>query len=228
MNIFIKEMFAGDVRSLGNDGRKSAIQKNAVSGPWQITELGLTGDHQADLKHHGGQDKALHHYALDHYAYWREALPSASRVLEGSPAFGENISTFGITENEICIGDVVRIGKVTLQVSQGRQPCWKLNLRFDTPDMAIRVQRSGRSGWYYRVLEPGFIEPGEAFLIADRPQPDWPLSRLMELLFTRTHDFEALAAMTGLGELAESWRHLAARRVASRAVEDWGSRLNGT
>lgn len=229
----IHEMFAGPVRPLGPGGHDSAIEKGAIAGPWTISRLGLAGDHQADLKHHGGPDKALHHYARDHYAYWREILcsrdvtPMAREVLRQPPAFGENISTAGIVETQICIGDVVRIGGVTLQVSQGRQPCWKLNIRFDIPDMAVRVQTSGRTGWYYRVLEPGVIASGDGLLVHDRPHPDWPVSRATELLYTRTRDFDALDAMSRLEGLAEGWRRLAARRVAARKVEDWTARLEG-
>ncbi|MEO0913788.1 MAG: MOSC domain-containing protein, partial [Pseudomonadota bacterium] len=157
----IERLFVGQVRGFGGNGRTSAIDKQPIPGPWHIATTGLRGDEQADTRHHGGPDKALHHYSRDHYATWRRELPAAREALRTAPAFGENISTHGLSEADICIGDVFCLGDVILQVSQGRQPCWKLNIRFGVSDMALRVQRSGRTGWYYRVLEPGVVEPGD-------------------------------------------------------------------
>jgi MOSC domain-containing protein YiiM len=121
---------------------------------------------------------------------------------------------------------VFRFGSALLQVSQGRQPCWRLNARFDRPDMAVRVQKSGRTGWYYRVLEEGWAEAGDALVLHRRPQPDWPLARAIELLYTRTMDMASLDTLSKLPELAQSWRDLAARRIATRQVEDWNRRLH--
>ncbi|MEW6642533.1 MAG: MOSC domain-containing protein [Pseudomonadota bacterium] len=223
----IEAMYAGTPSPLGPRKIASAIVKSAMPGPWEITLVGLVGDAQADTRHHGGPEKALHHYAREHYATWQDETPALATTLATVPAFGENISTFGMTEASVCIGDIYRIGSVVVQVSQGRQPCWKLNARFATDDMAYRVQSTGRTGWYYRVLEPGAIEPGAAITLADRPQPDWPLSRICTLLYHRTTAFDELAALAELPELADSWRTLAARRVKSRTVESWNSRLEG-
>ncbi|HEX7074586.1 MAG TPA: MOSC domain-containing protein, partial [Hyphomicrobiaceae bacterium] len=88
--------------------------------------------------------------------------------LSSPPAFGENLSTLGITEETVHIGDIYQVGGVILQVSQGRQPCWKLNARFNRPDMAWRVQMTGRTGWYYRVLREGWIETGDEFVLVER------------------------------------------------------------
>ena len=115
--------------------------------------------------------------------------------LNSAPAFGENISTIGMTEIDVCIGDVFRVGTLQLQISQGRQPCWKLNARFDVSDMAYRVQKTGRTGWYYRVLQVGRIEPGDEIELIERPQPEWPLSRLISLLYDRTTAFDELARL---------------------------------
>ncbi len=220
-------MFAGKPAPLGERGELSAIGKTSLAPPWTISLNGLVGDEQADPVHHGGPDKALHHYARDHYPAWALEVPAMGARLAQAPAFGENISTLGLTENDVCIGDVVRLGVVCLQIAQGRQPCWKLNARFGVPDLARRVQTTGRTGWYYRVLEPGRIEPGTAFVLEDRPQPDWLLSRVIALLYTRTEAYDDLAALSRLPQLAEGWRQLAARRVANRRTEDWSARLGG-
>lgn len=223
----VGSMFAGRAKAFGRNGKTSAIIKHAITGPWQISETGLVGDEQADTRHHGGTEKALHHYCFDHYAVWRDELPSARQTLEAASAFGENISTSGLSEADICVGDVFEAGSVTLQVSQGRQPCWKLNTRFDVPDMARRVQQSGRTGWYYRVLRPGTIEPGDALKLVDRPQPDWTIAAISQLLYHRTKAFAELEALAQVPELAEGWRTLARRRVEKRSVEDWTARLQG-
>jgi MOSC domain-containing protein YiiM len=133
----------------------------------------------------------------------------------------------GWTEAVVHIGDVVQLGNVVLQVSQGRQPCWKLNFRFGRTNMAFDVQSSGRTGWYYRVLEPGVVEPGETMRIVERPRPDWPLQQLIGVLYKHVDDAESLAAMAEIPELAKGWRLLARRRLATRRTEDWTSRLMG-
>lgn len=219
-------VLAGAIAPLGEDGRVSAIGKRAVSGPWRIGATGLDGDAQADRTHHGGPEKALHHYAFDHYAAWRAELGELA-PLDAPGAFGENLSTRGWTEENVCIGDVIRFGATLLQVSQGRQPCWKLNRRFGVSDMALRVQACGRSGWYYRVLEEGEAREGDALELVERPCPDWPLSRLSTMLYRATGDQAGLVAMTALPQLAEGWRRLAKRRLESGNVESWRARLYG-
>ncbi len=216
-------MLTGPIAPLGDDGKKSGIDKHPTPGPWRIGSEGLEGDAQADRVHHGGAEKALHHYAFDHYAAWAEEF---DHPLLGAPgAFGENLSTAGWTEADVCIGDVFRFGGALLQVSQGRQPCWKLNRRFGRKDMALRVQNSGRTGWYYRVLEEGVAEPGDALIHVERPCPDWPLTRLARLLYRDMRDRDGLAAMAALPQLAQGWRDLAAKRLESGQVESWTRRL---
>lgn len=187
---------------------------------------GLVGDAQADLENHGGLEKALLQYPHDHYAAWRRDI-GAHPLLEAPRAFGENLSTTGWTESLVHIGDIVRLGTVVLQVSQGRQPCWKLNFRFGRSGMAFDVQTTMRTGWYYRVLEPGGVEPGDAMRIIERPCPDWPLKRLIGVLYKHVDDAGTLEVMAEMPELAEDWRVIARRRLAMRRTEDWTGRLHG-
>lgn len=214
----------GQVAPLGETS--SGIAKAPVVGPLQLTPLGFEGDAQADTRVHGGPDKAVHHYPFDHYAPWREEVGERP-ALAAPGGFGENLSTVGLDETTVAIGDVFRLGAAVIEVSQGRQPCWKLNLRFDVPDMAQRVQTSGRTGWYYRVLEPGLVAPGDAFLLVDRRSPDWTIHRLWRTLYVDTLNREELAAMAALDHLPEGWRKYARRRLESRRVEDWSARLGG-
>src|SRR5690606_10795759 len=115
-------------------GSRSAIAKTPRSGPVRIGELGLDGDEQGDRRVHGGVDKAVHHYPFEHYARWRAELGPLP-VLAAPGAFGENLSSAGLDESNVCLGDRYALGSVVLEVSQGRQPCWKLNDRFGVRDM---------------------------------------------------------------------------------------------
>jgi MOSC domain-containing protein YiiM len=220
----ITHVLAGKIAPLGPRGTMSGIAKTPLAGSRGIGFEGLMDDRQADLESHGGREKAVHHYPFDHYASWRQDIPNHP-VLETVGAFGENISTLGLTEEDVFIGDVWRTGSAMLQVSQGRQPCFKLNLRFGVPDMAYRVQKSLRAGWYYRVLETGSIAAGDALQLIDRPNPDWSVKRALGLLFLRTDAYDELASMAALPELAESWKKLARRRIELRKTEDWSGRL---
>ncbi|MEM7488202.1 MAG: MOSC domain-containing protein [Pseudomonadota bacterium] len=232
MSLPIRAVLTGQVRPFAR-GRMSAIAKQPVDGPVEVGPLGLVGDTQADGVAHGGPDMAIHHYPFEHYASWAAEIvqpdgpPGIDDLLSRPGAFGENVSTMGLTEADICVGDLWQAGSALLEVSQARQPCWKLNLRFDTADMARRVQETGRSGWYYRVREGGRIGPGDALVLRERPWPDWPLSRLLHALYRDTMDRNVLAGIADLAPLSASWRLLAERRLASRAVEDWAERLQG-
>lgn len=206
-------------------GSRSAIAKTPVSGPVAVTALGLDGDEQGDLRVHGGPDKAVHQYAHGHYPLWRAEL-GALPVLAAPGAFGENLASTGLSEQQVCLGDQVRIGSVLLEVSQSRQPCWKLNDRFGVPGMARRVQHSGRTGWYYRVLEPGTLQAGDTLTLVARPWPQWPLSRLIDVLYHQPFDAAVLGALAAL-PLTPSWRRLVEGRLARGAVEDWSARLDG-
>ncbi|MGJ0506793.1 MAG: MOSC domain-containing protein [Methylocystis sp.] len=220
------DVLTGRLAPIGPGGPVSGVDKKLAPGPWRISAAGLAGDQIADARHHGGADKALHHYARDHYPAWRTEIGETA-VLDAPGAFGENLSTLGWTEQEVCVGDVLRFGRALLQVSQGRQPCYKLNLRFSVRDMARRVQQTGRTGWYYRVLEEGVAQEGDTLDLVERPCPDWPLSRLSAMLYHDTRNREGLAAMAALPQLAESWRSLAQRRLQSGRVENWSARLYG-
>jgi len=221
----IERLLVGKAVPYTRPGSFSAIAKQPVAGPVHVDIEGLEGDEQGDRKVHGGPNKAVHHYAYEHYARWREQL-GALPLLEQPGAFGENISTRGLCEADLCLGDVLRCGEARLEVVQTRQPCWKLNDRFGVADMALRVQQSGMTGWYYRVLEPGALEPGQMLSLEHRPFPRWSLTRVLEVLYQRTLDQAALHELSEL-PLVPSWRKLVDRRLQERRVEDWSKRLYG-
>ena len=221
----VEEVLAGKAVPFTRPGSHSAIAKIAVVGPQRVTTLGIGGDEQGDLRVHGGPDKAVHHYPMDHYPAWRSDIGSHA-LLERPGAFGENISTSGMTEAFVCLGDRYRLGSALVEVSQSRQPCWKLSDRFAVPDMARRVQDSGRTGWYYRVIEEGQVQKGDRIALEARPHPRWSLARLIDLLYQRAVEPKLLHDVLAL-PLVPSWRALFERRLERGAVEDWRKRLTG-
>jgi MOSC domain-containing protein YiiM len=221
----VSAVLVGRAVPFSRPGSFSAIAKTAVDGSVAVGPEGLQGDEHGDPRVHGGVDKAVHLYAFEHYAAWRAEL-GPLRVLDRPGAFGENLSTAGLTEDEVCLGDRIRVGTTLLEVTQSRQPCWKLNDRFGVPDMARRVQDTLRSGWYCRVLESGSLQAGDAIELVERPHPEWPLSLLMEMLYRRRLDRGLLALARAL-PLVPSWQRLIERRLEEGRVEDWTSRLDG-
>lgn len=222
---YVQTVLTGRALPYTRPGSWSAIAKQVVGGPVQVYAEGLAGDEQGDRRVHGGPDKAVHWYASEHYPLWRDELGSRP-ILDAPGAFGENLSTRGVTEADICLGDRLRVGSALLEVSQARQPCWKLNDRFVIPDMARRVQQTLRTGWYCRVLEPGSLQAGDAITLIARPHPDWPLRQFMELIYLRPLEREMLMQMRDL-PLVPSWRRLIENRLALGEVENWTARIEG-
>lgn len=231
MTVAVTALFTGPARALlrpGHEPVMSGIAKEQREEGVFLSVTGLDGDEQGDPVYHGGPEKALHHYAAEHYPMWRERWPD-SLVALAPGAFGENVSTTDMTEHSVRIGDVYRLGGAIVQVSQGRQPCWRLNRRVGRVDAARGMQASGATGWYYRVLETGIVAAGDCFALLERPCPEWPLARLIAALFPDEPVTPGLvnewALAARLGPLSANWRETFARRVASRSVEDWSRRL---
>jgi MOSC domain-containing protein YiiM len=176
--------------------------KTPVEGRVFANLTNLAGDGQADLTHHGGIDKAVLAYSADHYPKWRDELR-----LPDMPygAFGENLTIAGLTERSVCIGDVFRIGEAVFEVSQPRQPCWKLARRWRMHELTPAVVRNGRSGWYFRVLERGWIEAGEPVALQARPNAGWTIARAHEILHHRKTDVPLALELASLPQLSNSW-----------------------
>jgi MOSC domain-containing protein YiiM len=200
----------GDVAPLGPDCVLSGIVKRPVHGPIRVGRFNLEGDKQADLRVHGGPDKAVYAYAASRYPEWLADFPEhRERLAYG--AFGENLTIGGMSETDICAGDVHAIGSSRLQVSQPRQPCFKFALRFADNRMPRAMVKSGRSGWYYRVLEEGVLKAGDGIRVIDRPHPDLPFERLVEIVYRGEGSPEEYAIIARSAGVAQ-WLRAAARK----------------
>ncbi|MCF3595756.1 MOSC domain-containing protein [Rhodobacteraceae bacterium LMO-12] len=222
--LFISEVRIGQIQPLGPNGVPSGIYKEPVPGGIMAHAACLTGDEQGDRRHHGGPDKAIHAYAKSNYPLWTADLPDLAKQFRAG-AFGENLVVEGAAEAEISLGDWWRIGGALLEVSQGRQPCWRLNLRFGRSDMARWVQMNGRTGWYFRVLESGMIAANDTGRLEVRPHPAWTIKRVSHLLYHDCLNTAALTEFAALTGLPESWRNLAEARLSTGQVESWSRRI---
>ncbi|RDL37400.1 uncharacterized protein BP5553_04833 [Venustampulla echinocandica] len=212
-------------------GLDSAILKIALpSKPVYLGHLGLPDDEHA-FHTHGGPDKALMHYAAGHYDKWRKELPGSVSLLTYG-AFGENLLTDpadGYNEQTVCIGDIFAIGNngAQIQVTQPRQPCYKLNHRLEVKDMAMRSQTECRTGWHNRVLVPGFITPGDSMQLIERKHPDWPIRRVQRYLYDERHNMEIMRGLMEMEALAEETRGIFRKRVQKGEYRNEDMRLIG-
>ncbi|MCU0533332.1 MAG: MOSC domain-containing protein [Hydrococcus sp. Prado102] len=174
--------------------------KEPVAGAIYLGKTNLVGDGQADLILHGGTEKAVLAYAAKHYPQWRQELN-----LPNFPygAFGENFTVSMQAEEDVCIGDIFAVGEARIQVSQPREPCWKLARRWRRKDLPKRVITSGRSGWYFRVLSEGIVESGLPLLRLERPLPQWSIARVNQAFYRGGEDVSELASCP---LLSPSWR----------------------
>ena len=188
----------------------TGFYKKPVAGPVAVHPTNLAGDGQADLRVHGGPDKAVLAYSFDHYSHWQAEL-----ALNDFPtgAFGENLTLSGVHEANCCLGDIWRAGDCLLEVSQPRQPCWKLARRWDIKDLPKRVIATGRTGWYFRVVQVGTITAGDEFLLEQRPCPDWTIDRANRAMYDRATPREETVALSEVAALAEAWREPLVGRI---------------
>ena len=156
----------------------TGIYKESVAGPVWVRRLNLDGDGQADLKVHGGEHKAVYAYPLEHYAFWSREL---GRNDLGYGQFGENLTVEGLLEEQVNIGDVYRIGKALLQVSQPRAPCFKLGIRMGDAGFVARFAAANYTGFYLRVLEEGRVAAGDAIVLAERAKDSVSVSSAFRL-----------------------------------------------
>ncbi|MCG7343612.1 MOSC domain-containing protein [Sporosarcina sp. ACRSL] len=222
--IEIRSLNVGKPRDLqfGKKEITTGINKKPVSEPVFLSTLNFTGDGQGDLVNHGGRDKAVCVYPYEHYPYWEKEL---GKPLDYS-AFGENLTLFGLTEHELCIGDSFQIGEAVVQVSQPRQPCFKLSLIHDRKDMPLLIQNTGYTGYYLRVLKEGMVSPSDQLEHISRPALAISVTEANRLMHHDKDDVEGIREVLKVEELSESWRKTFLKRLEG-IEEDTSERLTG-
>jgi MOSC domain-containing protein YiiM len=187
---------------IGKTSVATAIFKLPVTGLVRVRTLNLDGDQQADLSVHGGRDKAVYAYPSEHYALWRKEL--GKELTWG--AFGENLTVEGLLEDAVSIGDQMRIGTALLQVSQPRQPCFKLAAKFERDDIIKRFLDSRRVGFYLRVLEEGSLQAGDAIVLIEKDPSRLTVREITDLYLTKRPDRSRIERALSTRALASSWR----------------------
>ncbi|MBP7949372.1 MAG: MOSC domain-containing protein [Verrucomicrobiales bacterium] len=209
-----------DIPAIGSDAWwdrpwRTGFLKTPHLGSVLAGPVGLAGDSQADLVNHGGPDKALCVYPTEHLAYWNAVL-APLRLEHGS--FGENFSTQGCIEDAVCIGDVFHAASgAVFQISQPRQPCWKLARRWRVQDLAMQAEQTGRTGWYFRVLQAGQISAGTTLRLHHRPHPQWTVAVANTIMHRQKNDRDAAAALAACPALSASWLRTLSARAAGAA-----------
>jgi MOSC domain-containing protein YiiM len=181
----------------------TGIFKSPVAGPVMARPHNLEGDHQADLKVHGGADKAIYVYPSEHYAFWRAELPGMDLPWG---MFGENFTTEGLLEADAHIGDRLRIGEAEVVVTEPRMPCYKLGLKFGRADMVKRFLASRRTGFYLAIVQPGLVAAGDTIEVVYRDPHGVGVAELTHVYASDRRDIEAIRRILEVEALSKSWR----------------------
>ncbi|MCB1749995.1 MAG: MOSC domain-containing protein [Gammaproteobacteria bacterium] len=214
MRVAILALYRATAAGAFADGTASGIFKTPVAGPVQVGREGLDGDFHADRSVHGGPDQALHHFPAEHYPPLAAAFPRAAAALVPG-SIGENLTTHGLAEHDVCIGDVYAVGAVRLQVTAPRRPCWKIDRRYDARGMAAHIIAAGLTGWYYRVLDGGWLEAGAPLECVERPAQAPSVAAFHAALRATRPPAEVLERLAALAALPVAWQ----RRLRARL--DW-------
>jgi MOSC domain-containing protein YiiM len=202
----------GIPRIVTRDGEEvlTGIFKSPVDKRVRMRKLNLDGDRQADLSVHGGPDKAVYAYPSEHYPFWKKELPE-----EEFPwgAFGENLTTSGLLEKDVCIGDRFTIGTAEVVVTQPRLPCFKLNLKFDRDDMIKRFLASRRTGFYFRVLQEGEIGAGDEIIPVHQDENRVSVSDILKIYLGAPDSDELRERALRVKYLSNSWREELSQRA---------------
>ncbi len=190
-----KEIFHGKEVNTG-------ICKKPVPGPLNLKKTGFDGNGVADLKHHGGYDKAVCVYSTNHYSYWEEVLGTKLPPA----AFGENLSVSNLSEDNICIGDIFEAGTAIVQVSQPRQPCKTLAARYGRSDLIKMVVDSGRTGFYFKVLREGQVKREDKLLLMEKDLNEITVSFANYILHHDRKNRDGIEKVLAVPALSESWQ----------------------
>jgi len=215
----------GTVQPLPAQGRvhRTGFLKHPADGPVRLGPLGLEGD-EHDYPEHGGPDQALLVYSVDHYAFWQREFGIS---LAPVGAFAENLTVAGLTEAEVCLGDVFGIGDAVVEVTSPRAPCYKIGARYDLRELPVRMQDTLRTGYLLRVIEEGSIRAGDEITLLSRPAGTVTVAEAARVRNRDRDDWEAAARIAALPTLAAGMRATLRARLETRELEPDGPRLFG-
>ncbi|WP_087974666.1 MOSC domain-containing protein [Oceanobacillus rekensis] len=215
---YVHKLFIGKVKQTGKENAtdrmdrpwESGIFKNETDEKIWLSKMGFSGDEVADKKNHGGLEKAVFAYPIKHYTFWKEELDSDSIDMG---TMGENFAVLEMDEFTVCIGDTYKIGDAIIQVSQPRQPCWKPARRVQVMDFILRIQQSGRTGWYFRVLQEGHVQAGSDMELIERPYPQWSIAACNEVMHVYKDDLRLADDLASCDLLAGNWKRTLQKRL---------------
>ncbi|WP_416227879.1 MOSC domain-containing protein [Qipengyuania sp. ASV99] len=195
-----------------NGAELSAIAKRPREEAVQVLIEGLAPDEQADRRVHGGPEMALHLYPLDHHVFWRDKVPDPS-LLDEPGAFGSNLAVRNLDEALVHIGDRFRLGSALIEISQPRQPCWKIEHRSGAKGMVAAIIETGRCGWYFRVLEIGEVQAGDYLERVSVGERNWSVSRAFKTLVAGKGSRDDWAELADMPALAPKMRDRARAKL---------------
>ncbi len=206
-------LFIGQVQALPVSGRPTAMYKTRVQGPVELGLEGFVGDQHADLRVHGGPDKAVHLYPSTHYAKLAAHFDDAAALLVPG-SMGENLATDELDEHDVRLGDVWQLGSALIQVCQPRNPCWKIDERFGADGMALFIDQHLLTGWYWRVLQTGAVNPTDTLVLREAASQAPTLHQAMTLWREHRPDLDALSALAETAGIAKVWQDKIRQRVS--------------
>ena len=189
-------LYSGKLTNIGEKRSPTGIFKQLVPLV-TVDELGIIGDIQIDKRFHGGPEKALHQYALSSYEKIIKRYPLLHKQAK-SGMIGENLSATDMNEQNVCIGDVYKVGSALLQVSSPRIPCWKIDAKFRQPDLHQFIGLHRLNGWYYRVLQAGDITLDDVFILQQRPNADVTVDIMLKVINYESQHAEVVINAIGL------------------------------
>ncbi|NRR23375.1 MOSC domain-containing protein [Brevibacillus sp. MS2.2] len=224
MNIEMISLNVGKPKQVQYQNKEvsTGIYKTPATKSLYLSFLNFEGDGQADLVHHGGKEKAVCVYPYEHYPFWEAELQRKLAI----GAFGENLTIRGLVETDVCIGDTFQLGEAIVQVSQPRQPCYKLSVRYGVPEMLVKVQETGYTGFYFRVLKEGLVSHMDGLTRLSSHPKEITVSYANRIMHQEKENIDGMKKLLEVEELSSNWRATFTKRLSGIEI-DTRERLTG-
>jgi MOSC domain-containing protein YiiM len=218
---YVHKLLTGKAKEMGHRNADDQMDRPWVSGIFKhgvtdkvwLGETGLQGDEVGDKKNHGGPEKAVFTYPTKHYDYWKQDLGLDSIGVGG---MGENLAIMHMDEQSVCIGDTYQFGDAIIQASAPRRPCWRPARRHRIMDLALRIQKTGLTGWYFRVLKEGYVQGGVELELLERPHAQWSIAACNEVMYVKKDDLKLAKELAACEFLAANWKRTLNKRLAGK------------